>query len=243
MIIDGTYLCEKKRLEVARAYLSHELKKVDLAAIEEKAGTIANRTTEEHATVLRRLLAETGKGDQQPDTLLMNMPCSALWTLFHALSFGYYCKELHNCVGHPYFSWGLRQENLGRLLFETRVGFLKGAPSNGGPLAYDDALDYARSLDKAELEQSIVKYDSASREDRTADPMIGRILPDQRILVHDGNGRLARICARVALGLDELSQQKGVSIWVGTERARDPKMYDVYKECRRSSVFYINRAG
>jgi len=233
MNLDGTYLSEKSRLEVARAYISHELKKVDLAAVEKTAEIIANRTTAKHAAIFRDMWPRLARKDGRPDTLLLDTPCLDLWYLFHAISCGRREKELYNCVGHPNFTWYLQPVCRDRIDLETKVGILKCAGGNISPMPFQTALDYARTLDKCILEQSLKCYDSASEQDRTSDPLIGRLLGNHRVLVHDGNGRVTFICALVALGQDA---PREVRIWVGTEGTRDPKKYTLYQKCL-SSVF------
>jgi hypothetical protein len=228
MNLDGTYLSEENRLAVARAYICHELKKVDPTAVEEMAGRIAYRTTAGHAAVFRGTVPGIARNGEHPDTLLLDLPCLDLWKLFHAISYGGFSKALHNCVGHPDFTWDLQEVCLDLLLLETKVGILSGAPGGDGPLAFQTALDYILSKDKITLEQSLEVYDRASIQNRTLDPLIGRHRGDGSVLVHDGNGRIARICACMALGLDAQSK---VSIWVGTERTRDPMKYAVYEAC------------
>jgi hypothetical protein len=235
---DGTYLSEESRLAVARVYICHELKKVDPTAVEEMAGRIANRTTAEHAAIFRGTMPGIARNGEHPDTRLLDLPCLDLWKLFHAISYGGFSKALHNCVGHPDFTWDLREVCLDLLLLETRVGILSGAPGGGSPLALQTALDYTRALDKIRLEQSLADYDRTSIQNRTLDPLIGRHRGDGSVLVHDGNGRIARICACMALGLDAPSK---VSIWVGTERTRDPMKYAVYEACC-STVFATSSA-
>jgi hypothetical protein len=238
MNLDDIYLSEENRLAVARAYICHELKKVDPIDMEDIAGKIDNRTTAEHAAIFRCTVRGITRNGEHPDTLLLDLPYLELWRLFHAISYGGFSKALHNCVGHPDFTWELRKVCLDLLLLETRVGILRDAPGGSSPLAFPTALKHIRSLDKVRLEHSIEVYDRASIQNRTLDPLIGRHGGDDSVLVHDGNGRIARICACVALGLDAPSE---VSIWIGTERTRDPKKYAVYKACC-STVFATNPA-
>lgn len=227
MNLDGTYLSDKDRLAVARAYISHELKKVDPADVEKMAGKIAKRTTAEHAAIFHCVVK-----CEHSDILLRNAPCLDLWSLLHAISYGGLEKELHNCVGHPDFTWDLRKVCLDLLLLETRVGILCDAGCSS-PLVFQAALDHIRSQDKIIIEQSLQKYDGDSKQNRTKDPLIGRLCKDGRVLVHDGNGRIARICALMALDRDA---PREVSIWVGTEGKRDPTKYALYEACC-SSVF------
>ena len=82
------------------------------------------------------------------------------------------------------------------------------------------------NLSKEELEQSIKKYDSLSSVNRIEDSLIGRMQPSGLVLVHDGNGRLVRLCSQLAL--KDQSKPLDLKIWVGFPTQSDFKNLQIY---------------
>jgi hypothetical protein len=207
----NTYLEQQSRSQLISEYISHEITKIDFSTLNEKAEQIRVKCSNEHGVLFKNFLKRVLNEVENKDELIGELSLRDKWLIFHGISFGLMAKELYNCVGHPDFDWKLEKLDPSVLVLETKVGF--ASKILGSTACFDQVYEHAKNLSKKELEQSIMAYDCRSPLSRSEDSLIGRMQPNGLVLVHDGNGRLVRLCSLLAL--KDQSKPLGLEIWVG----------------------------
>lgn len=212
-----TYLDEPDRMAVAVAYVRHELKKVrslNASEREQAAAKIRSRVGDDFADLFIRATNPATPAEEYVGAL----EAQDLWRLLHALSYGWQEKELWNCLGLPEFRWELREISPQECVMQSPGQWLVDTGLQRD-VAVTTALEEAEVLPEEELSRMIRdEFEHKSHEPRTDDPLIGRLLPDGRVLIHDGNGRLQVWVAKVTLG--RLPTDSRVEAWVGIEGGR-----------------------
>lgn len=209
-----SYLGEDARLQVLGAFLEHEAAKADSPIYSTSLAVVADRTSESHSGVLAVLRKQlTAPHDIGP--LLEALSLADRWKLFHAVSCGGLPKCLFNCVGHPERAWVLEPVPLNHLQFESPVGALQ-AMGEARP-TFGQAVDFLQQSDAIDQEPHT-----------TQDPLIGRNLDHDSVLVHDGNGRLLSLafsCTRA-----EIDDDHQIPMWVGHLKQVSPEERQAYIE-------------
>ena len=186
-MLESTYLNDEMRIELLKSYLRHEHKKLHNPIKQELKVKIDDFLVSEKN--IRSSLFKSFIDNDNPWDLINRLNFNDLWILFHIISNWFFKKDLFNCVGHPSFEWKYIEKLplTEYLLFETKVGFLNKIDVES-PSFYN-VLDFLKENKNDTLRDF---YDSYSQQDRSDDPIICRKENDSYI-IHDGNGRLARI--------------------------------------------------
>jgi hypothetical protein len=218
-ILENTYLSEDIRLTIIKSYLLHEHKKL--------FQTNSNYQKEKINNAMKRLdkhdlnfITDYMKS-KNPDGFINSLGLKARWKLFHIVSSGIYEKQLWSCVGHPAFAWRyIKNLSVFDCIFESKVGWMKEI--NYKWPTFGQALEFAVS--KKEILKNIidVEYDKDSREDRSKDPIIGRLCDGGKVSVHNGNGRLTKIISNIIFRNPKIN---GISAFIG-EMFRIPNDID-----------------
>ena len=217
-MLESTYLSEGERLRVVESYLLHEHKKLSHLNSNDQKAKI------DHA---RKKLGTSDVnyiGDymktKKPNEFINSLGLKPKWELFHIVSYGVYDKELWNCVGHPKCVWNYMESlSLFDCVFETPLGWMKEI--NTEEPTFNQALEYAKSHNSS-LKNNDKEYDRHSSEDRSKDPIIGR-RRNGEILIHDGNGRLAKIIYSIVCRNTQINKIKA---FVG-KKGRKPSSIDI----------------
>lgn len=233
----NTYLELPPRVQLVSEYISHEITKIDFSTLNEKAEKIQVKCSKEHGVLFKNFLAIVINKVENRDELIAKLSLRDKWLIFHGLSFGLLVKKLHNCIGNPDFCWKLKKIDPSVLVLETKVGF--ASKIEGDTVSFDQVFEYAmNNLSKEELEQSIKKYDGLSSVNRSEDSLIGRMQTNGLVLVHDGNGRLVRLCSQLAL--KDKSKPLDLKSWVGFRTQFDFKDHKIYSKALQDIFKMIN---
>jgi hypothetical protein len=218
-MLEDTYLSEDIRLAIIKSYLLHEHKKLfqpNSNYQKEKINNAMNILNKHDLNYMNDYIKS-----KNPDEFINSLGLKARWKLFYIVSFGIYEKQLWSCVGHPAFAWRyIKKLSLLDCIFESKVGWMKEI--NYKWPTFSQALEFA--ISKKELIKNIidVEYDKDSREDRSKDPIIGRLCDGGKVLVHDGNGRLTKMVSNIIF---RNAQINGISAFIG-EKFRTPDDID-----------------
>lgn len=227
-MLENTYLSENIRLTIVKSYLLHEHKKLfqpNSNYQKEKINSAMKRLSKHDLNYINDYMES-----ENPDELINSLGLKAKWKLFHIVSFGIYEKQLWNCVGHPAFAWRyIKNLSLFDCIFGSKVGWMKEI--NYKRPTFSQALEFA--ISKKELIKNIIdtEYDKDSREDRSKDPIIGKLCNGGRVLVRDGNGRLTKMVSNIIFRDSQINR---ISAFIGgefrTPNDADKKALELFKQ-------------
>lgn len=228
-MFENTYLSEDMRLTVVKSYLLHEHKKLfhlNPNDQKEKINNAKERLGKPDLNYINDYMKT-----RNPVEFISSLGLKAKWELFHIVSFGIWDKKLYNCIGHPAFQWHYN-ENFSpfNCKFESKVGWMQEI--NDQQPTFIQALKFANDNKDTLKNINDTEYDKGSPEDRSKDPIIGRLYGGDKILVHDGNGRLAKIISNIIF---RNSQKNEIRAFIGVEdrniiNSNNKKDYEIFKK-------------